>query len=122
MSLLTNLFQRRTVDICASCGKEDYLSDVGAVSNKFQACRACFDKYGDDRLRAAFNIHIAEGVNLKRKARMAAMASRCFHCGDPTIEDAGGMTPLFCSRCNHELEALRRRVGRPGGPPAPEAE
>jgi ribosomal protein S27AE len=110
-TLIDGVFAPDTVDVCASCGTEDYLTDVGCVSNKFQACRRCVKKYGYDRLKIGFDLLVSQGINAKGHARWTSKLRKCFHCGDPVLDLANGKTPMFCGKCGEELRALRSKVG-----------
>ena len=88
---------------CVSCGRTDPLQLVKLAESMWpnaRACLTCLARYGRAALAAAADAVLA-GAQPNRM-----VATKCLHCGEPTVLGPDGLPSAWCGAC----EAERRRL------------
>src|SRR5262245_15847413 len=88
---------------CVSCGRTDPLMLVPLAESMWpnaRACLTCRAKYGRAALVLAADQVLAGALPDR------VVATKCLHCGEPTVLGPDGLPSAWCSAC----EAERRRL------------
>jgi hypothetical protein len=96
---------------CASCGRAGLdLFDVGCVNKMVRCCAACIQRHGKETLKTVADVALAWILDPKNRQATAGKPGRCGHCPNLVVMLPDGSSPLLCSECQRELNALREAV------------